>query len=210
MPAGLFTIRILSSSYIKSRFSLLDEKSKSSTIKILTSSPVCRMIFSFTFTSFTLISFFRRALYIVFTDKPSNLFSKNVFNFFSLYFSSTIKLFIKILYSQNKKKTIFVFGKVYVIIKNNKQIYELNEIYLSENNTYGEVNLSEEDNKKHPEYMCQSGKIKWNLNISKKIAFNVGYGAGKLFRNLQAFEMFWHAEGMKTMYSGEIILDDEK
>lgn len=82
--------------------------------------------------------------------------------------------------------------------------------YLSENNTYGEVNLSEEENKKHPEYMCQSGKIKWNLNISKKIAFNVGYGAGKLFRNLQAFEMFWHAEGMKTMYSGEIILDDEK
>lgn len=65
--------------------------------------------------------------------------------------------------------------------------------YLSENNTYGEVNLSEEDNKKHPEYMCQSGKIKWNLNISKKIAFNVLDMAQEsyleIFKHLKCFGM---------------------
>ena len=53
----------------------------------------------------------------------------------------------------------------------------------------------------HPEWMCRDGEMSWNLKIDKKVAFNVGYGAGKLFRKLQLFEMFWHAEGMKTAYS---------
>lgn len=58
--------------------------------------------------------------------------------------------------------------------------------------------------------MCDFGEMSWRLNISKKIAFNVGYGASKLFRRLQLFEMFWHVEGMKTEYSGEIILNGVK
>ena len=28
------------------------------------------------------------------------------------------------------------------------------------------------------------------------------------FRKINAFEMFWHAEGMKTEYSGEITADE--
>ena len=82
--------------------------------------------------------------------------------------------------------------------------------YLSETETYGSVIVSSEDAKLHPEYMSDSGSISWNLKIDKKIAFNVGYGAGLLFRKLQAFEMFWHAEGMKTLYSGEVVLNGEK
>ena len=62
----------------------------------------------------------------------------------------------------------------------------------------------------HPEWMCQNGEMSWNLKIDKKVAFNVGYGAGKLFRKIQLFEMFWHAEGMKTAYSGEDIWNGEK
>jgi len=84
------------------------------------------------------------------------------------------------------------------------------DCYISEEETYGEVKLTDEECKKHPEFMCQSGSFKWNLKINKNIAFNVGYGAGNLFRNLQIFEMFWHAEGMKTFYSGNVILDGEK
>ena len=42
----------------------------------------------------------------------------------------------------------------------------------------------------HPEWMCRDGEMSWNLKIDKKVAFNVGYGAGKLFRKLQLFEMF--------------------
>lgn len=58
--------------------------------------------------------------------------------------------------------------------------------------------------------MCDAGEMSWNLKIDKLIAFNVGYGASRLFRELQAFEMFWHAEGMKSTFDGEIILNGEK
>lgn len=81
---------------------------------------------------------------------------------------------------------------------------------LDETQTAGAVSLSPETVQLHPEYMCQAGEMSWNLKISKKIAFNVGYGAGKLFRKLQLFEMFWHVEGMKTLYDGEVFWNGEK
>ena len=87
---------------------------------------------------------------------------------------------------------------------------EAADCYVDEERTCGSVVVSEEVCAAHPEWMCQSGSISWNLKIDKKIAFHVGYGAGSLFRKLQLFAMFWHAEGMKTAYSGEVIWKGEK
>lgn len=80
----------------------------------------------------------------------------------------------------------------------------------SENHTEGSVIVTKEDLEMHPEWMCDAGSMSWNLSIDKKIAFNVGYGAGSFFRKINAFEMFWHAEGMKTEYKGEIICNGKK
>jgi len=79
----------------------------------------------------------------------------------------------------------------------------------SETMISGSVSMTWEDAAEHPEYMSQTGEMSWKLNVDKKIPFNVGYGAGKLMRDLNAFEMYWHAEGMKTLYNGEVILDGE-
>ncbi|MBQ8822110.1 MAG: hypothetical protein IJZ82_05670 [Lachnospiraceae bacterium] len=84
------------------------------------------------------------------------------------------------------------------------------DCYVDEEQTYGQVAVSEEDSKSHSEYMCQAGEMSWNLKMDKQVAFNVGYGASRLFRSLQAFEMFWHAEGMKTAFSGEVIWNGER
>lgn len=78
---------------------------------------------------------------------------------------------------------------------------------LSETHTRGSVVVTESDVAAHPEWMCDAGQMTWNLQIRKKIAFHVGYGADGFFRKMNSFEMFWHAEGMKTEYSGEIILN---
>lgn len=86
---------------------------------------------------------------------------------------------------------------------------EADNCYVDEHKTYGTIEVSKQDAQNHPEWMCQSGKMQWNLKIDKKVAFNVGYGAGNLMRKLQLFEMFWHAQGMKTEYSGEIIWNGE-
>ena len=82
------------------------------------------------------------------------------------------------------------------------------ECYLAVTRTSGVVKVN--DSKTHPEYMSDDGEIRWNLSIKKVVPFNVGFGASSLFRKLQLFEMFWHAEGMKSCFEGTIYLDGEK
>ncbi len=84
------------------------------------------------------------------------------------------------------------------------------DCYLSEYRSRGQVVVREEDALAHPEWMCEAGEMSWRLRIDKRIAYNVGYGASAPMRYLQLFEMFWHAEGMKTAFSGEIIYNGEK
>ena len=84
------------------------------------------------------------------------------------------------------------------------------DCFCSERYTEGSIDISTEDVQAHPEWMCDAGSVSWKLKIYKDIAFNVGYGASQPLRKMNAFEMFWHAEGMKTLYEGEIILNGEK
>lgn len=81
------------------------------------------------------------------------------------------------------------------------------DCYASETRLKGSVHVSVEDAKSHPEYMSDAGEMEWDLHVDKRIPFNVGYGASKLFRDINAFEMYWHAEGMKTLYAGEILFN---
>lgn len=76
---------------------------------------------------------------------------------------------------------------------------------LTEMATEGRIKLSQSEVDAHPEWMCDAGEMAWKLKIRKQIAFNVGYGASKPLRDSGAFEMFWHAEGMKTYYEGEVV-----
>lgn len=84
---------------------------------------------------------------------------------------------------------------------------EASDCFMGEKSTKGSIYVSEEEAKAHPEWMTDAGEVTWDISIDKKIAFNVGYGAGSFFRKINAFEMFWHAEGMKTVYEGEIVLN---
>lgn len=80
---------------------------------------------------------------------------------------------------------------------------------LTETRLTGRCSVTREEADGHPEYMCDAGTMEWDLRINKEIAYHVSYGASDLFRKLNAFEMFWHAEGIKTGYGGTVILDGE-
>ncbi len=84
---------------------------------------------------------------------------------------------------------------------------EAGDCYLDETHSHGHVAVT--DAEQHPEWMCGNGSLSWDLTIDKQIAFHVGYGTSALFRALGAFEMYWHAEGMKTAYSGKVIYNGE-
>lgn len=84
------------------------------------------------------------------------------------------------------------------------------DCHASETLLVGSVSVSKEDSKAHPEWMCDAGEMSWDLRIKKQIAFNVGYGASKPLREAEAFAMYWHAEGMKSAYSGEVVFNGRK
>lgn len=84
------------------------------------------------------------------------------------------------------------------------------DCYLDDEALKLNVSVSKEDSLNHKEWMCESGSIQMDLKMEKLIAYNVGYGASGIFRALKAFEMYWHAEGIKTKYSGTVILDGEE
>ena len=86
---------------------------------------------------------------------------------------------------------------------------QIGDCTLTEKHMKGYCEVSQEDAINHPEYMCDAGSMKWDLKIDKQISYHVGYGASKLFQKLNAFEMFWHAEGIKTKYSGVVEYDNE-
>ena len=78
------------------------------------------------------------------------------------------------------------------------------DCHASETALSGSISISREEAQAHPEWMCDAGQLSWNLTIDKQIAFNVGYGASKPLRDAEAFAMYWHAEGMKSAYSGTV------
>ena len=87
---------------------------------------------------------------------------------------------------------------------------EAEDCYASETLLRGSINIGREDAEAHPEWMCDSGSMSWELRLDKQIAFNVGYGASKPLRDIEAFAMYWHAEGMKTLYEGSITCNGRK
>ena len=74
----------------------------------------------------------------------------------------------------------------------------------------GSIRVTREQVAAHPEWMSDAGEMEWDLRVHKLVAYHVGYGASRFFRALNAFEMFWHAEGMKTAFEGWVRLNGEE
>lgn len=81
---------------------------------------------------------------------------------------------------------------------------EAGDCLAGETRLKGSISITAQEAEEHPEWMCDAGELSWDLVIDKQIAFNVGYGASKPLRDAEAFAMYWHAEGMKSAYSGTI------
>ena len=80
----------------------------------------------------------------------------------------------------------------------------------SETELKGSVSISPQEAAAHPEWMCGAGQMSWELTLDKQIAFNVGYGASKPLRDAEAFAMYWHAEGMKSGYGGNVTFNGRR
>lgn len=81
---------------------------------------------------------------------------------------------------------------------------------LTETAMAGSCQVSAAEATAHPDWMSDPGSMRWQLSIDKQIHYSVGYGASAPARALNLFEMYWHAEGIKTAYSGWVELDGER
>lgn len=69
------------------------------------------------------------------------------------------------------------------------------ECFLSENNIWGRIKGEH--------------SMMWSLRMDKRVAFHVGYSASKPVREINPFDMYWHAEGLLTRFEGTVTLDGE-
>ena len=77
---------------------------------------------------------------------------------------------------------------------------EANTCVLTTSSTYGSVSVSDSDIADHPELLCQSGSMSWNLHYDKEITFPD-------YRNSQ---ISWAVPGAKTTVEGKIVFDGEE
>ena len=69
---------------------------------------------------------------------------------------------------------------------------------LTDSSTYGSVSISDAELAVHPEYLCQAGRISWNLHFEKLIGFTPDYrGKG----------IHWASFGARTDVEGKIVVD---
>lgn len=81
---------------------------------------------------------------------------------------------------------------------------------LTEHYLKGKVYVSKDESDNFPERMSDAGEMEWDLNIDKKISFDVGYGSSNWSNILNLFHMYWHVEGMYSQLKGTVIFNNEK
>lgn len=132
----------------------------------------------------------------------------------------------KVVFGEGKRAPSYAMMKVGVWGEHAKQVHnfypwhmvacdqnalsiQFGDCQLTEKRIRGACSVSAEEAQAHPEWFSDAGHLVWDLRVNKSIAYNVGYGASKIMRALNAFEMFWHAEGVQTFYEGIVTWNDE-
>ncbi|WP_026732839.1 tocopherol cyclase family protein [Fischerella sp. PCC 9605] len=91
-----------------------------------------------------------------------------------------------------------------------KMDVRIGDNFATETHIKGAVKLSQTQATEHPEFMSDAGEMSWDLEAKKVLSYSVGCGASELARSLNAFQMYWHIQGMKTLYNGTIIFNGEE
>jgi hypothetical protein len=84
-------------------------------------------------------------------------------------------------------------------IKINPFEIQIGNSLFTENKLSGSVELSEQEVKEHPEYLCNSGKAEWNIEYSLETMFMEGFKSRKVM---------WFPCGCLAKFSGNIDFDD--
>ncbi|MDL2301447.1 hypothetical protein LJC58_03735 [Lachnospiraceae bacterium OttesenSCG-928-D06] len=85
-------------------------------------------------------------------------------------------------------------------------IMSFGENFYSENRITGWVEVDPEDARRKS-FMCDSGYMEWDLELYQEIACHTGFLSDPFFCRLHALDTFFHGNGIKTYFRGDVILD---
>lgn len=88
----------------------------------------------------------------------------------------------------------------------NPFVMQFGENFYSEQLIRGCVDVSHEEARRKSQ-MSDEGQMEWDLKVHKAIACHTGRLADAFHSAVNALDCFWHAEGIKTQYSGTVTLD---
>ncbi len=78
---------------------------------------------------------------------------------------------------------------------------QINDIVFSDDTLNGSLSLTKSESVKYPEYMSQSGSIQWNLHYERVSDFP---------EIISKDDTSWLPGGIKTVFTGRIVIDDEE
>ncbi len=107
---------------------------------------------------------------------------------------------------KNKAQLHKYFNVNDIKIAKNKLLITGQDFMLSEERITGKVSITNPIKKE----LSDAGSMEWDIKLEKVIGYDVGYGTSPLFRDIKAFDMYWHAQGIKTLMNGYVIYNNEK
>lgn len=78
--------------------------------------------------------------------------------------------------------------------------------FYSEDRLTGFVEVTPEEARRRS-YMTDSGFMEWDVNIRKAVTCHTGKWSGKFFQALNMLDSFWHGEGIRSFFHGNVNLD---
>ena len=85
-------------------------------------------------------------------------------------------------------------------------VMQVEECFYSEERLFGYVDVLPEE-ARHRSFMSDAGYMEWDLKVHKAVACHTGFLANPLFQLLNALDSYWHGEGIRSFFSGTVILD---
>lgn len=85
-------------------------------------------------------------------------------------------------------------------------VLQVEDCFYSEERISGLVEVTEEE-ASHRFFMCDAGRMEWNVEVHKAVSCHTGILASPLFQALNALDSYWHGEGIKSFFRGSVTLD---
>ena len=88
-----------------------------------------------------------------------------------------------------------------IVVSSRSFDVQIGNCHFDDTKLSGSVSCSPNEINDHPEYLCESGTISWNLRYDMAIGFDNGY---------KGSETTWQVPGTKTIFTGNVYIDGKE